>query len=69
MFKNLVRKYFDYDIVGEYFDTDGNGHYFKKYVKKWHFKKRRCLLQIGLQFRKAVIPLSPNYGLNSNLRL
>ena len=41
MFKNLVRKYFDYDIVGEYFDTDGNGHYFKKYVKKWHFKKRR----------------------------
>lgn len=41
MFKNLVRKYFDYDIVGEYFDTDGNGHYFKKYVKKRHFKKRR----------------------------
>lgn len=38
--KNLVRKYFDYDIVGEYFDTDGNGHYFKKYVKKWHLKRR-----------------------------
>lgn len=40
MIKNLVRKYFDYDIVGEYFDTDGNGHYFKKYVKKWHLKRR-----------------------------
>ncbi|MDY5882850.1 MAG: hypothetical protein SPJ65_06005 [Roseburia sp.] len=40
MLKNLVRKYFDYDIVGEYFDTDGNGHYFKKYVKKWHLKRR-----------------------------
>lgn len=41
MNKNLVRKYFDYDIVGEYFDTDGNGHYFKKYVKKWHLRKVR----------------------------
>lgn len=41
MIKNLVRKYFDYDIVGEYFDTDGNGHYFKKYVKKWHLRKVR----------------------------
>lgn len=41
MLKNLVRKYFDYDIVGEYFDTDGNGHYFKKYVKKWHLRKVR----------------------------
>lgn len=40
MLKNLVRKYFDYDIVGEYFDTEGNGHYFKKYVKKWHLKRR-----------------------------
>lgn len=40
MIKSLVRKYFDYDIVGEYFDTDGNGHYFKKYVKKWHLKRR-----------------------------
>lgn len=40
MLKNLVRKYFDYDIVGEYFDTDGNDHYFKKYVKKWHLKRR-----------------------------
>lgn len=40
MLKNLVKKYFDYDIVGEYFDTDGNGHYFKKYVKKWHLKRR-----------------------------
>lgn len=40
MLKNIVRKYFDYDIVGEYFDTDGNGHYFKKYVKKWHLKRR-----------------------------
>ncbi len=41
MIKSLVRKYFDYDIVGEYFDTDGNGHYFKKYVKKWHLRKAR----------------------------
>lgn len=41
MIKSLVRKYFDYDIVGEYFDTDGNGHYFKKYVKKWHLRKVR----------------------------
>ena len=40
MLKNIVRKYFDYDIVGEYFDTDGYGHYFKKYVKKWHLKRR-----------------------------
>lgn len=40
MLKNLVRKYFDYDIVGDCFDTDGNGHYFKKYVKKWHLKRR-----------------------------
>lgn len=32
---------FDYDIVGEYYDSDGYGHYRKKYIKKWHFRKRR----------------------------
>ena len=26
MFGKLLRKYFDYDIVGEFLDTEKNGH-------------------------------------------
>ena len=41
---NLIKKYFDYDIVGEYFDTNGNGVYHKKYTKKYYLK---CLRKKG----------------------
>lgn len=38
--KKWLRQYFDYDIVGEYYDTNGNGHLYKKYVKKWHLRRK-----------------------------
>jgi len=38
VFKRLLKKYFDYDIVGEYYDTSGNGVYVKKYIKKYYLK-------------------------------
>ena len=41
MFGKLLRKYFDYDIVGEFLDTEKNGHMRKKYIRKWHLKKRQ----------------------------
>ena len=31
----------DYEIVGEYYDSDGNGHYRKKYIKKYHLRRRK----------------------------
>lgn len=39
--KKFISKFFDYDIVGEYYDTNGDGHYYKKYVKKYHLKRRK----------------------------
>lgn len=41
MFKSILNRFFDYDIVGEYYDNDGNGHFHKKYVKKYHLRKAR----------------------------
>lgn len=38
--KKWLSKFFDYEIVGEYMTTNGDGHYYKKYVKKYHFKKK-----------------------------
>ena len=39
--KKFILKYFDYEIVGEYYDTNGDGHYYKKYIKKYHLRKRK----------------------------
>ena len=39
--RKLFDRFFDYDIVGEYYDTNGNGHYYKKYIKKYHLKRRK----------------------------
>lgn len=44
MFRNFIRKFIDYDIVGEYYDTKGDGYYKKKYIRKYYlkcFKKKR----------------------------
>ena len=40
LLKALFYKHFDYDLVGEYYDDDGKGHYHKRYVRKYHLKKR-----------------------------
>lgn len=37
----LIKRLFDYDIVGEYYDSDGKGHFRKKYIKKWYLKSRK----------------------------
>ena len=39
--KEAIKKYFDYDIVGEFLDTEKNGNMRKKYIRKWHLKKRQ----------------------------
>lgn len=41
MLKGLLRNLFDYDIIGEYLDLQKDGHYHKKYIKKWHLRKKR----------------------------
>ena len=38
MLERLLKKFFDYDIIGEYYDTTGNGVYRKKYNKKYYLK-------------------------------
>ena len=43
MLKKLIQlrnRFFDYDIVGEYYDTIGDGRYRKKYIKRWHLRKK-----------------------------
>lgn len=40
MLKKIMNRFFDYEITGHYFDTNGNGHYYKKYMKKYHLRKR-----------------------------
>lgn len=43
--KKLLVKLFgfalDYEIVGEYYDSDGKGRYRKKYIKKYHLRRRK----------------------------
>lgn len=39
--KKLFYQHFDYDIIGEYYDNDGKGHQYKKYIRKYHLKKKR----------------------------
>lgn len=39
--KALIKKYFDYDIIGEYYDTDSNGEFHKKYIKKYYLRSRK----------------------------
>ena len=38
--KKWLLRFLDYEIVGEYYNYDGNSHYYKKYIKKYHFKKK-----------------------------
>lgn len=40
MLKKLIKSFFDYDIVGEFLDTEKSGHLRKKYIRKWHLKRR-----------------------------
>lgn len=34
----IIKKYFDYDIVGDYYDTSGDGRYTHKYIRKYYLK-------------------------------
>lgn len=34
----IIKKYFDYDIVGDYYDTKGDGRYTHKYIRKYYLK-------------------------------
>lgn len=38
--RRLRDRFFDYEIIGEYYDTNGDGRYYKKYLKRWHLRKR-----------------------------
>lgn len=40
MLKKMIDKYFDYEIVGEYLESIAPGIYQKKYIKKYHLKRR-----------------------------
>lgn len=34
----IIKKYFDYDIVGDYYDTKGDGRYYHKCIRKYYLK-------------------------------
>lgn len=40
MLRKIFMRFFDYEIIGEYFETDDKGHLHKKYLKKYHLRKR-----------------------------
>lgn len=41
IFRNFIKKNFDYRIVGEYLDHEYGNHYRVKYIKKWYLRKNR----------------------------
>ncbi len=40
MIEKVLKKLFDYEIVGEYLEYVGNNRYIKRYIKKYHLKRR-----------------------------
>lgn len=43
LFKKLIKRFFDYEIVGEYLDKVGENRYKVKYIKKYHLKGRKAV--------------------------
>lgn len=39
MIEKLLKKFFDYKIVGEYLECVGVNRYRKKYIKKYYLKR------------------------------
>ncbi len=39
MIEKILKRFFDYEIVGEYLEYVGNNRYIKRYIKKYHLKR------------------------------
>ena len=41
MFENILKRFFDYDIIDAYYENIGGNHYRVKYIKKYRLRNKR----------------------------
>ena len=42
-FEKIIKRFFDYKIIGEYLDKVGENRYQVKYIKKYYLKGRKAV--------------------------
>lgn len=54
VWEQIVKRFFDYEIVGEYLDKIGENRYQVKHIKKYHLKGRKAVRNAHSKRNKTI---------------